>query len=288
MSRTKSVGTAGRASGIAPSKLATLQEDDRVSNNEKEGSDSGGSGASDRDDGGKLYNPFHKTELMTERKANGHAGSSKMSVMSKSSSDSNHGVNTWKSVGAVPRDPKSRARSREYLKQYVYPAIACTDIRCLQEITYLTSPGALNPLPPRPLIDEPESIDPKSTSEPIREPERPTKALPNRALPSMFERPKEEPLVNGTKESSPPPEAPSKTHLTAVTENTKPPSSPLVHTKSLPEEEEEMGYPEQSKQLLTAIYRPESKNAWRQELQTANERAERVSHLFTTRLAIRF
>jgi striatin 1/3/4 len=151
--------------------------------------------------------------------------------------------------------------------------------RCLQEITYLTSPGALNPLPPRPLIDEPESMDPKSASEPIHEPERPTKALPNRALPSMFERPKEDPLVNGTNEASPPPDAPPKTHLTAVTENSKPPSSPLVTTKSLPEEEGEMGYPEQSKQLLTAIYRPESKNAWRQKLQTANERAERVSRV---------
>ena len=119
-SRTKSVGTAGRASGIAPSKLATLQEDDRSSNNEKEGSDSGGSGASDRDDGGRSHFCHeHVAELMKERKTNGHAGSSKMSVMSKSSSDSNHGMNTWKSVGAVPRDPKSRARSREYLKQYV-------------------------------------------------------------------------------------------------------------------------------------------------------------------------
>jgi striatin 1/3/4 len=215
---------------------------------------------------------------MVERKANGHAGSSKMSAMSKSSSDSNHGINTWKSVGAVPRDPKSRARSREYLKQYVTLRKHALINRCLQEITYLTSPGALNPLPPRPLIDEPESMDPKSTSEPIHEPERPTKALPNRALPSMFERPKEEPLVNGTQETSPP-DAPPKTHLTAVTENSKPPSSPLVTTKSLPEEEGEMGYPEQSKQLLTAIYRPESKNAWRQELQTANERAERVSRV---------
>jgi hypothetical protein len=55
--RTKSVGTTGKASGIAPSKLATLQEDDRSSNNEKEGSDSGGSGGSDRDDGGELL--FH-------------------------------------------------------------------------------------------------------------------------------------------------------------------------------------------------------------------------------------
>lgn len=38
------------------------------------------------------------------------------------------------------RDPKSRARSREYLKQ------------CLQEITYLTSPQAVNPLPNRPIL----------------------------------------------------------------------------------------------------------------------------------------
>jgi len=67
-----------------------------------------------------LYSDYRQGfQLMIERKANGHAGSSKMSAMSKSSSDSNHGLNTWKSVGAVPRDPKSRARSREYLKQYV-------------------------------------------------------------------------------------------------------------------------------------------------------------------------
>ena len=48
-------------------------------------------------------------------------------------------------VGKAPttRDPKSRARSREYLKQ------------CLQEISYLTSPQAMNPLPNRPLISNP-------------------------------------------------------------------------------------------------------------------------------------
>ncbi|KAJ7632250.1 WD40-repeat-containing domain protein [Roridomyces roridus] len=39
------------------------------------------------------------------------------------------------------RDPKSRARSRDYLKQ------------CLQEISYLTSPQAMNPLPNRPLLN---------------------------------------------------------------------------------------------------------------------------------------
>ncbi|KAI6019608.1 WD40-repeat-containing domain protein [Pisolithus orientalis] len=49
-------------------------------------------------------------------------------------------------IGTKPppgRDPKSRARSREYLKQ------------CLQEISYLTSPQAMNPLPNRPLITNP-------------------------------------------------------------------------------------------------------------------------------------
>ncbi|TFK67888.1 WD40 repeat-like protein [Pluteus cervinus] len=49
------------------------------------------------------------------------------------------------SFGKPPpgRDPKSRARSRDYLKQ------------CLQEITYLTSPQAMNPLPDRPLLNNP-------------------------------------------------------------------------------------------------------------------------------------
>ncbi|CAE7143326.1 unnamed protein product [Rhizoctonia solani] len=45
------------------------------------------------------------------------------------------------------RDPKSRARSKEYLKQ------------CLQEVNYLTSPQAVNPLPNRPLV----SLGPSAT-----------------------------------------------------------------------------------------------------------------------------
>ncbi|KAJ1307747.1 hypothetical protein OPQ81_001834 [Rhizoctonia solani] len=45
------------------------------------------------------------------------------------------------------RDPKSRARSKEYLKQ------------CLQEVNYLTSHQAVNPLPNRPLV----SLGPTST-----------------------------------------------------------------------------------------------------------------------------
>jgi striatin 1/3/4 len=71
----------------------------------------------------------------------------------------------------------------------------------------------------------------------------------------------------------------------AVESTAKPPSSPLVQTKNLPDEftrqsdsgEEDAAYPEQSKQLLTAIYRPESKTEWREKLRSANETAERVS-----------
>ena len=50
----------------------------------------------------------------------------------------------------------------------------------------------------------------------------------------------------------------------------RPPSSPAVRTASLPDEELEDN-PE--KQILTAIYRPDSKAAWREELRAANEEA---------------
>lgn len=47
-------------------------------------------------------------------KVNGnHAGTSKSSGSSKTSDS------PWKNIGSIPRDPKSRARSREYLKQCV-------------------------------------------------------------------------------------------------------------------------------------------------------------------------
>ncbi|KAL8279921.1 hypothetical protein RQP46_007771 [Phenoliferia psychrophenolica] len=46
------------------------------------------------------------------------------------------GTGTWGASAAAGRDPRGRARSRDYLKQ------------CLQEITYLTSSTTLNPLAP--------------------------------------------------------------------------------------------------------------------------------------------
>lgn len=59
------------------------------------------------------------------------------------------------------RDPKSRARSRDYLKQYVKQVnaygyvshMSYDHFRCLQEVSYLTSPQAMNPLPNRPLLN---------------------------------------------------------------------------------------------------------------------------------------
>lgn len=241
-------------------------------------------------------------------KPNGnHAGTSKSSVSSKTSD-----ISPWKNIGAVPRDPKSRARSREYLKQCVYSTVPlCSpqadQFRCLQEITYLTSPGALNPLPNRPLLSELDQSSPQSA--PIEpEPERPIKALPSKSIPSQFTRPKEEErpaavegsagLPNGDKpepnvtappadSSSDPPlpvsDAPLKSHLSNIASSENPPSSPHVSTKGLPDTDDptqaEAGPQETNNGLLTAIYRPESKAAWLDTLRAANEKATRVSRV---------
>lgn len=177
--------------------------------------------------------------------------------------------------------------------------------RCLQEITYLTSPGALNPIPNRPLITDLDGL-PSKTGGIESIPERPTKSLPQRSLPSFLEdKPKEEPrtTANGIKEETPAPvpaapvpiaesagkatsptstDAPPKSHLSNVETSAQPPSSPLVRTKGLPEPdsastESDTAHQDQTNQLLTAIYRPESKAAWREELRAANEKAIKVS-----------
>ncbi|KAI5124053.1 hypothetical protein M0805_003882 [Coniferiporia weirii] len=67
------------------------------------------------------------------------------------------------------RDPKSRARSREYLKQ------------CLQEISYLTSPQAMNPLPNRPILSNssvPLTVPNVPSLEPMSYNGRPRKLVP--------------------------------------------------------------------------------------------------------------
>jgi striatin 1/3/4 len=175
------------------------------------------------------------------------------------------------------------------------------DLRCLQEITYLTSPGALNPIPNRPPITDLDQTSPKTGSvEPL--PERPTKSLPTRSLPSKSESEvkkedqsttdqtssiaiKEEPLAPPTSgEAQNKPHSPTltdappaKSHLSNVETSAKPPASPLVRTKGLPEPDtsstgSDTAHQEQTNQIMTAIYRPESKATWLEQLRTANEK----------------
>jgi striatin 1/3/4 len=179
--------------------------------------------------------------------------------------------------------------------------------RCLQEITYLTSPGALNPLPPRPPIEinEPQ---PEAALGPIQQkvelptrpsPElmdRPTKSLPERALASKLLKPNPAPEPPEKTESAarneeqkeaerilpsvlpPRAETITESHPMAIETTARPPSSPAVQTRGLPDElpSEDRPVEDEEKQMLTAIYRPDSKAAWREELRAANEKAERV------------
>jgi len=173
--------------------------------------------------------------------------------------------------------------------------------RCLQEITYLTSPGALNPLPPRPPISVNDPSSPVADNGSLQEQEthpdpsaslRPRKALPDQPVPSIFnkhETPSES-LPNGVKEEpiepspvAPEPQDAPKSHPMSIDTTARPPSSPAVRTMNLPDEQsQENEAPEQP--ILTAIYRPDSKAAWREELRAANEKAEKVSKVNVTLL----
>lgn len=220
----------------------------------------------------------------------------------------------WKNLSGPPRDPKARARSREYLKQ------------CLQEITYLTSPGALNPLPAR----APVTVDESNGDPGVAE--RPRKSLPEQPVPSMVvsqPETKDEPAATSptTSTASVKPTGSSPTaadeaagaatattaqeagasastsapadgnkqvpngsaeekesqESSAAAADDAPPSSPAPRTVALPENEgpsaespPTLSKIEPPKQQLTAIYKPESKAAWREELRAANEAASKV------------
>lgn len=196
----------------------------------------------------------------------------------------------WKTLSGPPRDPKARARSREYLKQ------------CLQEITYLTSPGALNPLPTR----APVQLD--ETSGDATAPERPLKTLPEQSIPALSEQSPEEQPVQASQEQSPgetqpqlqeQPQAPQpETTESAPSESSSvlpngayndaaeapptptdalnPPRSPAPVTVPLPDGNEPSSTAPGSKEVLTAIYRPGDKASWRDQLREANEAASQA------------
>lgn len=213
--------------------------------------------------------------------------------------------------------------------------------RCLQEISYLTSPGALNPLPPYPPIDPSALPQPEVLHDPnhpkVDPYERPRKELPEEPVqPLQAQKRNNEAAeikeaagstsisvndpVNGEKDKHIPsilnpalPPGPSASFPTSQpmeksvspsplafhrpgldpallppSDNSRPPSSPSPRTVGLPDistaksEDEsrssgtEKDSDEPGKQHLTAIYRPESKTAWREELKAANEEVKKV------------
>jgi striatin 1/3/4 len=109
------VGTSGwKSTPLPPSRITAIQDDDAKSRDEKEGSQSG-------DD--DCMSPTSARWLLTfvavdKPKLNGvHAPAMKGSTIASRASE----TGSWKNLGGgVPRDPKSRARSREYLKQFVF------------------------------------------------------------------------------------------------------------------------------------------------------------------------
>jgi striatin 1/3/4 len=157
------------------------------------------------------------------------------------------------------------SREKSGILETVRMSCVRPDGRCLQEITYLTSPGALNPLPDRSSTDDkgaPKSDPPAEL--------RPQKALPEDVAPAGAPQEAKDsgPSANGVKTESP--LYVPRSQAMSMEPTARPPSSPSPKTVTLPDESNE-------KQILTAIYRPDSKAAWREELRAANEQAEKVS-----------
>ncbi|KAF8874646.1 WD40-repeat-containing domain protein [Gymnopilus junonius] len=178
------------------------------------------------------------------------------------------------------RDPKSRARSRDYLKQ------------CLQEISYLTSPQAMNPLPNRPLLNNPSaplSLPNVPSFDQIAYNGRPRKVLPEAG--------KEFPLLNGMNPNSGPPTAgtPSGGPQLSLLERNPHISSAMLHqpppplskltpqtsaqsqepsSASTPQIDKDREIDSESRQL-TAIFRDEA-GEWKEKLRASHEAAEKL------------
>jgi len=173
------------------------------------------------------------------------------------------------SAGKPPlgRDQKSRARSRDYLKQ------------CLQEISYLTSPQAMNPLPNRPLLNS-SSIPMAIPNVPAFD-SMPYNGRPRKILP---EGTKEFPALNGMNAASGSTTGSAPSNAQAPTaEQNGPQTQPPAQTPSQPPqdqppaqsqaESEKDGEPRNRQ--LTAIFRPDEN--WKEQLRQSNEAAQQTS-----------
>ncbi|KAF5386585.1 hypothetical protein D9615_001703 [Tricholomella constricta] len=179
-------------------------------------------------------------------------------------------------VGKPPlgRDPKSRARSRDYLKQ------------CLQEISYLTSPQAMNPLPNRPLLNNssiPLSLPNVPSFDQIAY-HRPRKVLPEAG--------KDFPLLNGHPISSGAPSAPISSGGPLLERNNPlaqsgqtPQQSTMLALQSNPLQTQPSPAPSQTEKdkdremegrQLTAIFRPDDAGEWKEKLRLSHEASEQA------------
>ncbi|KAG2020558.1 peptidase C14 [Coprinopsis cinerea AmutBmut pab1-1] len=257
------------SSSNASSKLSTLQSSGASSGQKDEtGSqkgDSGGSSPRSED------SPLPESRLPNGTHANGPATRPNSWGPANWASVTSGGAPAPATYGKPPagRDPKSRARSRDYLKQ------------CLQEISYLTSPQAMNPLPNRPLLNSsniPSMAIPNVPSfDSIPFNGRPRKIMPESG--------KEFPVLNGMNtvgpSSGPPPNV---SQVSTAEHNGVPPQQPSAHTQepepqpqqppeTQPEASEKEGQP--SSHHLTAIFQPGEN--WKDQLRKAHEAAQQAA-----------
>ncbi|OAX43820.1 WD40 repeat-like protein [Rhizopogon vinicolor AM-OR11-026] len=257
-----------------PSKSTTLQQ--QGAKDDVQSHRDGSSGSSPRSD---------DSPLPSERAPNGTSGTRPPSWTGTNTNWS-AGPTSAGSVGKPPpgRDPKSRARSRDYLKQ------------CLQEISYLTSPQAMNPLPNRPLISS--FVNPTAPPQPLDNiyNGRPRKTLPesgpgsgNKDFPmlgggvSLLTGPPSGPASTGPLERSNPLAAVGASMFQQQQQQQsqerpqqpqpqQPPQQQQQPTAPQPPSERE-GPPtaDTDTSRLTAIFRPDDQGAWREKLQSSYE-----------------
>jgi len=272
MERSKQL-TQPAGQSIPPAKLASIQAQVATSSDKGDAGShkEGSSGSSPRSED----SPLPPEGRMPNGMANGPGSTGRPSSRGGTNWPSGPIGGAQSTLGKPPpgRDPKSRARSRDYLKQ------------CLQEISYLTSPQAMNPLPNRPLLN--------NTSLPLTLPNVPSfdqMAYNGRPRKSMPDTGKDFPLLNGIGMMQGPSSAP------APSGNQIPPlerSNPLggggmLHSQHQQQQQMQqgIGQPQQLQlhnqhmdkdkdgdepRQLTAIFRPDEAGEWKERLRLSHE-----------------
>ncbi|KAF7311631.1 Striatin-related protein [Mycena kentingensis (nom. inval.)] len=310
MERSKQLSQPAPTSQVPPAKLAaiqalTTQKDDTGSHKEDS------SGSSPRSEGASSPQTSHFAHVLVDSplpdaRVNGVASIAGR-PMSWAGPNWANGPSsgTVAGLGKPPpgRDPKSRARSRDYLKQRVVLSpiqLALTGpSRCLQEISYLTSPQAMNPLPNRPLLNNgtmPLALPNAPSFEQMAFNGRPRKHLPETGKefpmlngnmnlmsgpssapagsgPQMHNLERSNPLGPGMlqlqQHMQPPPQQ-SSPNMSMMQQNIVPSQAPVP----LNTDRDRDG--DSEPRQLTAIFRPDDNNEWRERLRLSHEASEQA------------